>query len=200
MCLRDRIEVFGNIESMSKILFVAFTIPKKWNDACVNYRVLYADDKLFKWTTEDNLHITLVFLGAVEEDIVPEISDALSDIASIQQPFSLQLKQVEYGPEGKTPSMIWARFKDNVDYDTLAARTIEELTFVLGKLETLKPIPHVTLARLNKDMEKPKTLPYLENSPNGEEVMEVTQMLLMESKTSQSGSTYKTLATFDFQQ
>ncbi len=183
---------------MSKILFVAFTIPKKWNDVFANYRELHTADKLFKWTTEENLHMTLVFLGAVEEDIIPEISDALSDIASIQQPFSLQPKRIEYGPEGKTPSMIWARFKDNVDYDTLTARAIEELTFVLGKLDTLKPIPHVTLARLNKDVEKPKILPDLQNTGNKEGSIEVAQMHLMESKMSQVGTTYNILATFNF--
>jgi len=182
---------------MSKLLFVAFPISEKWSDVYMKYQESHTGDDFSKWTTKENLHMTLVFLGAVEEDLIPEITDALSEIASIQRPFSLEFKGVEYGPEGKSPSMIWARWKDDINYGVLAGRAIEELSYILGKLETLKPIPHVTLARFNKEA-KPKVLPELRSVGHERESMEITQMCLMESKMTQTGSTYNTLTTFRF--
>lgn len=182
---------------MSKLLFVAFPVSEKWSEVFMKYQESRKGDEFSKWTTKENLHMTLVFLGAVEEDLIPEITDALSEIASIQRPFSLEFKGVEYGPEGKTPSMIWARFRDDINYGVLAGRAMEELSYILGKLETLKPIPHVTLARFNKEA-KPKVLPELGSAGHERESMEVAQMCLMESKMTQSGSTYNTLQVFDF--
>ena len=184
---------------MSKLLFVAFPISEKWAELFLGERETYVGEE-FKWTTKGNLHMTLAFLGAVEEDLIPEIKDALLEIASIQKPFDLEWQGVEYGPEGKTPSMIWARFKDHISYGVLASRVIEEISYILGKVETLKPIPHVTLARLNKDAPKPKQFPELREAGviGREEIMNINSMCLMESRMTQDGSTYNTLATFDF--
>lgn len=183
---------------MSKLLFVAFPVREEWSKVLIGYQQEYAGNELFKWTTKENLHMTLVFLGAVEEDLIPEIQDALSEIAAIQQSFKLELKGIEYGPEDKTPSMIWARFKDDINFGVLSSRSIEELTYILGKIETLTPMPHITLSRFNKDVSKPKILPNLKNSGHEGEYMKIDQMYLMESKMTQAGSTYNTISTFKF--
>lgn len=183
---------------MSKLLFVAFPVNEEWSNVFIDYQRECVNHELFKWTTKENLHMTLVFLGAVEEDLIPEIQDALSEIAAIQQPFKLELKGIEYGPEGKTPSMIWARFNNDINFGVLCGRATEELAYILGKIETLTPMPHITLARFNKDAQKPKILPNLKNSGHEREYIEIGQMCLMESKMTQSGSTYNTLATFNF--
>ncbi len=183
---------------MSKLLFIAFPISKKWSTVFHAYRRACVGDELFKWATDENLHMTLVFLGAVDEELIPEIGDALSEIAAIQQPLLLEFKGVEYGPEGKTPSMVWARFKDNIHYGVLAGRVTEELSYILGRIEALTPMPHVTLARFDKNMQKPKQLTELKDVGHRGEIMEVNQMCLIESKMTQSGSTYNTLATFNF--
>ena len=142
--------------------------------------------------------MTLFFLGNVDEELIPEIEDALSDIASIQNNFTLTLNKICYAPEGERPNMIWAKLGDDMQFKILAGRVREELTYILGSTEEPEQVAHITLARFNKHTTTPKELDPLAPSLHVGKKIAVSEMKLIESKMTKTGSVLAEISSFTF--
>ncbi len=188
---------------MSKRLFVALPTEEALAQSLANYAGKQGELTWLKWGPLENFHTTVLFLGEVKDELVPEIEDALSDIAAIQQPFMLEVEKIIYAPEEQRPSMVWARLKDHKQFTLLVSQVKEELYYILGDTDSKGVIPHITLARFNKKETTPKILPNLMQIEREVGSMPVAKMTLMESKLptahkSESGPTYKILKEFVF--
>jgi len=60
-----------------------------------------------KWVREDNLHLTLLFLGDVDSARIPDLARVMTEAAGRSAPFELALKGLELFP-WKSPRLIWA--------------------------------------------------------------------------------------------
>ncbi|WP_232698261.1 RNA 2',3'-cyclic phosphodiesterase [Brevibacillus daliensis] len=131
-------------------LFIAFTVPQNVI-TCVNQaqeqvkQVLRAD----RWQPTKNLHITLHFLGEIDEGLLPEIIRDMEMVCSIIKPFTLSLGRFGVFPEKGNPRVLWIGLKGNQE-------VMQQLHLLLGKrLERHQEImidkrsyhPHITLAR-----------------------------------------------------
>jgi 2'-5' RNA ligase len=188
---------------MSKRLFVALPIEQDLTRVLANYISQYGELPWLKLETSEHLHTTVLFLGEVKDELIPEIEDALTDIAAIQQAFTLEIEKIAYAPEAQRASMIWARFKENKQFTLLLSRVKEELYYILGDTDEKPTIAHITLARFNKKVPPPKDLPDFMQIERGVGIMAVTKMTLMESKLptahkSESGPTYNVIREFSF--
>jgi 2'-5' RNA ligase len=98
-----------------------------------------------RWSSDEQLHLTLRFIGEVDEGVARDIDDALSGIES--PAFTLTLSGVgEFG--GKNPRMLWAGVRPSEPLRHLQ-RKVETALQRLGlEAEGRKFSPHVTLARL----------------------------------------------------
>ncbi len=97
-----------------------------------------------KWADVDNLHITLLFLGLVKEELIPNLIKKTENIK--WQKFFLSLENISYFPKNKKDAkMIWINLKGEGIDDV--ARMIKN---ELGFSEKEKFIPHVTLGRIKK--------------------------------------------------
>jgi len=101
---------------------------------------------------KDNLHLTLVFLGYIREEKLTEILRVSKEIAKKNNPFSISLNKVCYGPETQfPPRLVWVKGKRSEELIKLK-KGFEELLsgkvpFIREKRELL---PHITLARIKK--------------------------------------------------
>jgi 2'-5' RNA ligase len=98
-----------------------------------------------RWASDDQLHLTLRFIGEVDGNVAHDIDDAL---AGIRAPgFTLELAGVgEFG--GKKPRALWAGVRTN-DALLHLQRKIETALQRIGlPAEERKFSPHVTLARM----------------------------------------------------
>ena len=133
---------------MEKRLFVAIPLS-----GAIKKELLGVRDEVrvqgIRWTDGNNLHITLHFIGGVEEGNIDRLSLKLAETLKGTKQFSLFLESIEFGPPAGKPHMIWALFKDGGGaYGALARSIAESLKEYSG--DTMKrPIPHVTLARFN---------------------------------------------------
>lgn len=123
-------------------LFAALSLP---NDVAQSLLTMEAGVPGSKWRRRDQLHLTLRFMGDVEEPVAAAIDDALATISA--PAFSLQLKGVgEFG--GPHPHTLWAGVPSN-DALLHLQRKIESALQRAGlEPERRKYTPHVTLARL----------------------------------------------------
>lgn len=95
---------------------------------------------------EDQLHLTLKFIGEVENSRLLDICDALKSINHPQ--FPLSLRGVGTFPPRGTPRVLWAGVapaKNSVALRNSIERTLGNIGIPRGKK---KYTPHITLARL----------------------------------------------------
>ncbi len=150
-----------------------------------------------RWVAPENLHVTLRFIGEVDEDVVDELSGALDDVRA--EPFTLTIQGL--GTFGRPPSSVWAGVEDTPAGALAHLQAKVESVLVRSGLppEGRKYTPHVTLARLRKSPGALRLGDYMES--HGALVLpafEVTGFTLFESRLSHQGAHYSALAEYKF--
>lgn len=111
--------------------------------------ILKKSDADAKWATEDQMHLTLKFLGNVNKDKIQEISEAISVISNNFKSFAVSFSEIGAFPNTSHPRVIWlgigkgAESLKMLNDETEAA--LEKLGFVK---ESREFEPHLTLARI----------------------------------------------------
>jgi RNA 2',3'-cyclic 3'-phosphodiesterase len=140
-----------------------------------------------RWTEPEDMHLTLRFIGEVDEDVAHDIDSVLSVLRAA--PFEIALSGIgEFG--GKTPRMLWAGVSKSEPLISLVQK-IENAFQRLGlEPETRKYTPHVTLARL-RDSPRAKVLDFIaHHNLFGTEPFKVTEFVLFSSHPSPHGHQY----------
>ena len=141
-----------------------------------------------RWTPIENMHLTLRFIGEVDEAVARDIDDMLADIRAPS--FTLSLKGVgEFGrKEGRA---LWAGVSEGQPLQHLAAKIESALQRMGLPAEMRKFSPHVTLARL-RDVPISELQSFLgTHAMFKSPAFEVTQFALFSSQTSPKGSRYR---------
>ncbi len=104
-----------------------------------------------KWTPKDNLHITLEFLGSLTDEEIGEVCLIAKGVAERHNCFSLNLKQILYGPPKKmSPKMVWAEGEKSKELTLLRQDLENSLTEKIRFVpENRTFAPHITLARIS---------------------------------------------------
>ncbi len=101
------------------------------------------------WTPFENYHLTLKFIGEVEDGADDAIAEALAEVQ--MQPFLLELGGVGIFPEKGAPRVLWAGLERVPPQLFHLQKKIESALFNLGyEPGTRAYRPHVTVARLNE--------------------------------------------------
>ncbi|HEY3318693.1 MAG TPA: RNA 2',3'-cyclic phosphodiesterase [Coriobacteriia bacterium] len=102
-----------------------------------------------KWVPEENLHVTVEFIGQLSDETVPAVMNALELACSPLRPFTLSVRDVVAKPGGSRPRMLWARFADGIEpARELASGISTALAEAIGLEPEKRPYtPHVTLVR-----------------------------------------------------
>ena len=103
----------------------------------------------FRWMVDENLHLTVFYLGHVLLRDSGPIFDAIRSVLSHCQPFHLHFSRFSLQPARK-PRMIWAQYAEDERYSALAHAVAQACQpFLLDRTRQYKrPIPHITLARI----------------------------------------------------
>lgn len=103
------------------------------------------------WVKEENLHLTVFFIGDVTNAHKQELMKVLAEHpVRMIDPFHLRFKSVtlEGGRPGR-PSMVWARFEEHDGFKQLSQSIGNALSsFLKEPPRFTNPVPHVTLARI----------------------------------------------------
>ncbi|MBS3764969.1 RNA 2',3'-cyclic phosphodiesterase [Candidatus Bipolaricaulota bacterium] len=107
-----------------------------------------------KWVSEDNLHITLKFLGEVDRGRIPEIKERAEGTASRSEPFEFNIDKLGGFPNLNFPKVIWLGSSSPPDEILRLHDDLEESLFGLGfEKEDRDYVPHITLGRTKEDDE-----------------------------------------------
>jgi 2'-5' RNA ligase len=100
-----------------------------------------------KFTPPENLHITISFLGEVEDRFVSRLSKVGKKVAESHPAFSLKISGFDAFPELQHARVIWAGVQNKKNLQAIF-RDFETELFFLNRTQEQEYVPHLTLARL----------------------------------------------------
>jgi 2'-5' RNA ligase len=146
------------------------------------------------WVARDNVHLTLKFLGAVDNDRLAALESSLASAAAGQVPFDLTVHGLGAFPSRIRARVLWAGIGAGAaELAALAARVDAALAALGFARETRPFAAHVTLGRVREPRANPRLAAALEaGGPLGGQ--RVARISLMRSDLSPRGARYSELA------
>jgi 2'-5' RNA ligase len=149
-----------------------------------------------RWAAADALHVTLRFLGEVDEERAAAIGTALAGVVRTARPFEVALGGVGAFPSLARPRVVWLGVQAHPALELLA-HDVERVLSAFGFEAELRPFhPHLTLGRV-KHGARPGSFRDLERLAEGiayQGTTTVTSVDLMRSVLDAHGASYSVLS------
>jgi RNA 2',3'-cyclic 3'-phosphodiesterase len=153
---------------------------------------------IIKWTSPDNIHITLAFLGDTDENLIKPISSMLNKQCTGSGKFELILKGAGVFRSLSDPRIIWTGIEPSDKLMHLNKLIINGLKDSNVKLEGRPFNPHLTLGRIKHINEKELLRDMIDQFQISEiQIVPVNEVILYESILLQSGPVYKPISRFN---
>ena len=173
---------------MKRRIFIAINLPEKVKNRLGDYREKWInlDSKSIRWVRRSNLHITLLFIGYVDDNELYEIIEKTKKTAKNHESFLIDLERIILGPLDKTPRMFWVQGKISQELADLQNDLEKEIEQRQGRKHALRP--HITLSRFKSGLDLPKDInePFQASIP-------VESIEIMQSNLRRSGAEYSIL-------
>jgi 2'-5' RNA ligase len=171
-------------------LFVAIRPPEPIRDLLLDAMDDSAD---FRWQSEEQLHLTLRFIGEVERPVADDIADAL---AAIRSPaFELRISGTGRF-EQRNSGALWAGVEPKAPVAALAAKVERACQQAGLEAERRAFHPHITLARW-KGRRTREVGDYLDRTRGlASDSFVVDSFILFESRLSKHGAHYEEVASY----
>jgi len=171
-------------------IFIAINLPEEVKKKLVDYQNKWTDldPKKINWVKKDNLHITLLFIGYVDDDETYEICNMMKEVAKKHEPFFINLERIITGPPNKTPRMFWVEGEKSQELADLQGDLTEKIEQRSGARYNAYR-PHITLARFKYQIAK--SLPKVDEPFKAQ--IPVESIDLMQSNLKRSGAEYSLL-------
>jgi 2'-5' RNA ligase len=171
-------------------LFVAIRPPEPIRDLLID---AMDDSPEFRWQDEEQLHLTLRFIGEVERPVAQDISDALTRVRA--ERFTLRLAGVGRF-EQRGSGALWVGVEPKGSLALLAAKVERSCQQVGLEPERRAFHPHITIARW-KGRRTREVQDFLERKWGlSSSSFDVTEFNLFESSLSRHGAQYEEIATY----
>jgi RNA 2',3'-cyclic 3'-phosphodiesterase len=146
-----------------------------------------------RWVDEDNLHVTLAFLGDCEQSQLDSLDWHLEEIASSCPSVELKVDSLSLFPYGKRPKLLAAILSPGdalVELHHQVERAAKDIGIYVEKRRF---VPHITLGRLRGHGRREMSLPSV--SIGMSDI--APAMALFESTLTQDGAIYDELFRYD---
>ncbi len=181
---------------MNKRLFIAMPLPYRFHEKIRELQNKVDGLGKLKLVKPENVHLTLKFLGNVEEREIQEIEDGLSFIRETPS-FNISLCGLGAFPNNKKPRVIWMGVKEGFDEIKNLQGKIDSSLESAGFNRDMRFHPHYTLARVKFLNNKQGLMDFLKGKrflAFGEHTAE--RVVLMESRLSPRGPEYSVIREF----
>ena len=192
--------------------FVAIELPSNIREAIKEHiDQLHAafPDVRASWTHEDNLHLTLKFLGNVPVTSIPALSNAVADAAHTIDPFELVVSGCGTFPPHGRPKVLWIG-AGSADVSSASSQPpspnlLHPLIFFHTALEDHcaaanferepRPYhPHLTIARLRESRDSRTLAEHHKQLGFPAQTFTVSELVVFRSELSSKGSKHTALA------
>jgi 2'-5' RNA ligase len=134
--------------------FIAVDPGKAIRDRCVALQEgLARAAEGVKWVEPENLHVTLLFLGEVEDRTVPALCRAVAEVCAGRGGFHMGIEGVGCFPNPRRPRIVWVGVGAGREELVALHDALEPPLLDLGcyRREERQYTPHLTLGRARGD-------------------------------------------------
>ena len=171
--------------------FFAVDVPPEVRESAARVRAELEPASELRWVAEENLHLTLKFLGDVDPLEVPKLLGRAVGRVARQQPFEVGVGGIGASPSLRASKVLWLGINQGSAELAKLARKLEAAGRGVGAVRDRQPFrAHLTLARSRQPLAfELNSLPSVDSQS-----FCVDEVVLYESRLSSSGSTYLPLA------
>ena len=179
--------------------FIAVSLSGEIRDCLSRLQdILKTSNADVKWVKKDNIHLTLKFLGEIENKKIDEIIKAIDSLSNSISAFQLEISSIGAFPKKEAPRVIWVGLSQGDSETKQIAKELENAISKLGIPGESRPFSsHITLGRVRSALNRKQLieqLNYLEgNFPKERPTCKIDKITLFKSTLTPLGPIYEVL-------
>jgi 2'-5' RNA ligase len=155
------------------------------------------------WSREDNLHLTLKFLGDVSVSRTPTLSEACTKAARELEPFEIVVEGCGTFPPQGRPKVLWVGMSSGLDSTQRPLlklhESVEDACAAAGFAPEPRPYhPHLTIARLRESKDARALAEQHRQLGYPPHAFTVSELVLFRSELSSTGAQHTPLSRHQF--
>jgi 2'-5' RNA ligase len=176
--------------------FLAVEVPQQERKTINDLILTEAKRELpIKWVKFENLHITLKFLGEIDEKKKTDIAPVIQKICSEHGSFKLKLEGLGCFPHPRNPRVLWVGVTQGSEELCAIADALEKGLAQFGFKEEKRFHPHLTIGRTKENCNVHDII----TKDVYSESFEVHAVVLFKSTLKPEGPVYDQLCSFTLQ-
>ena len=184
--------------SESKRVFVGIDLSRKFSRLIPMLKTTIGEHEGdIKWISGKNLHLTLSFLGNIDDSKIETLIADLQEVKALAK-FTLSVNGTGTFPNLETPKVFWLGIEEGYDELSDTQSIIDELSFDYKETQREeKFVPHITIGRINSAKKSTKIdVSTFLNAVYSPIEIPIDIVNLYESRLTPDGPRYKILAEF----
>ena len=149
-----------------------------------------------KWENPEKFHLTIRFLGYIDENEIEFIKEELKKISTGFEIIKYTVSGIDFFPHRKRPNVIFINLTEEYENANKFVTQIDQVITSFGIIPDKKFVPHITLGRFRHDKRK-KITERFNFTPAPIELV-FDSFYLMKSVLKSSGSEYEAIQKFKF--
>ena len=151
-------------------------------------------DTYVSWVKPGNVHLTLKFLGEVEEERIEDVFSGTEKALKGSKAFKLSLKDLGCFPNLRRPRVVWVGVDRGKDELSQMQREIEEELSKLKFTKEQRPFSaHLTIGRVKSPKNIERLISLIETTNFQTEEVKVDEVVVMKSQLHPQGAIYTPL-------
>ncbi len=179
--------------------FIALELAPEIKQAIAAYLLplrKFADG--ISWVKNENLHLTLKFLGETPGIQIPELAKIFEEICSRYEPMRALVSGSGVFPNEKSPRVLWLGLQTESDSLNRLAKEIDAACTRFGFKTEVRPFaPHLTIGRV-REGKAAEVIKTLRERPFPSKEINFQECTLMKSELHSPGSIHTPLQKFAF--
>lgn len=130
---------------MQRRIFIGISLPEDVKKRLVQ-KIEKWKELPVKWSLPDNFHVTLSFLGFVDDSSLVDICARVKEAAGSFESFNIDFEKIELAPNPENPKMIWLSGMENEELRKLQADVEKSLGIFVNEKKAYRP--HLSLGKI----------------------------------------------------
>ncbi|MBW2065997.1 MAG: RNA 2',3'-cyclic phosphodiesterase [Deltaproteobacteria bacterium] len=104
-----------------------------------------------KWVKVENVHLTVIFMGNIAQERIPEMDPQIREICERYDAFEISVRGVGFFPDARRPRVMWLGLEGDMERLSKFRDDLQRPLARFGIREEKRPFrPHLTLGRFRK--------------------------------------------------
>ncbi len=152
-----------------------------------------------RWVKPGNIHLTVIFMGNIPMDILPQLGEEVQRVCSLYGPFGITIDGVGIFGSKKSPRVLWVGVEGDIERMSFFKKALEKRLRGLGiKGENRKFNPHLTLGRFKKGPSSFEALDHIQRKYGGltSKPGQLNELILYKSELKPGGAVYTKISSW----